>query len=320
MELLGGASVTLLSLVIVGIFFGSGLQQFALRSSGIAAVVSAILVDLANGDRNANGLATLRMNPALVAVAQAKANDMAAKGYFAHVSPEGIDPWHWFHEVGYEYSFAGENLAIDFSDSGDVERAWMNSPTHRQNILNSQFTEIGIATAQGIYEGRSTTFVVQVFGLPAQSGLPAGNSLSAPPLANLEEIPDEPTELAVTTAPTIQDEIQVLGSSAEEAAALETPPTMTEPVVAAALAEEVSNDIPLWGYLVGFPRDTLRYAYYFVGLLILLAFAIETGLELRAHHRRKAMHAGMLLAGMAILFVVADYAFFAEPVLAFISS
>jgi hypothetical protein len=95
-----------------------------------------------------------------------KANDMATKGYFAHTSPEGLSPWYWFKQAGYDFVYAGENLAVNFSDSAEVDKAWMNSPGHRDNILNTKYTEVGIATANGMYQGRPTTFVVQEFGRP----------------------------------------------------------------------------------------------------------------------------------------------------------
>ena len=305
-EFLGAAAITLFLLLIVGSFFAASLQKFALRSPSIAAVVSALLVELANGDRGTYGLASLDLNPRLVAVAQAKANDMAAKEYFAHVSPQGLDPWHWFKEEGYSYEHAGENLAVDFSDSGDVERAWMASPTHRDNILSARYTEIGIASAQGMYEGRPTTFVVQVFASPASSG----NASLA-----VETVPEFVGGVLSEEAP---PHAQVLGSSVPPIEHSEAKPTgMTEPGVAAALAEATSLGVPAWGYILGFPRDVLRYTYYILGLLIILALAIDTGLEFRSHHKKRAMKAGLLLACMAVLFVIADYAFFAEPVLAF---
>ena len=271
MEFLGGASLIAFLVLIVGTFFGPGLHQYALRSPNVAAVVSAILVDLANEDRTENELNTLTLNPTLVAVAQAKANDMAEKGYFAHTSPEGRDPWYWFNAEGYEYRNAGENLAVDFSDSGDIEKAWMSSPKHRENILNEKYTEIGIAMAEGTYEGHPTTFVVQVFGTPIASA--AGVS----PAKNV--IPDEPTELAVTT---VSANEQVLGSS--------TP--FVDPKESATLAARVEGNIPMWGYIVGFPRDTLRYAFFILGFLVLVALAFDTGLELRWHHLRHAKRAG----------------------------
>ena len=61
-----------------------------------------------------------------------KAQDMATLGYFAHVSPDGKTPWYWIEKVGYDYQYAGENLAINFSDSKDVTNAWMASPLHKE--------------------------------------------------------------------------------------------------------------------------------------------------------------------------------------------
>ena len=313
-EILGGATFLMFSAIIVGLFLVSGFHKIALRSSEVAAVVSAILVDLANGDRVEGGLDELAINPILVAVAQAKANDMAMSGYFAHVSPEGIDPWHWFQEEGYEYEHAGENLAIDFSDSSDVERAWMNSPTHRDNILSGNFTEIGIATAQGMYQGRETTFVVQAFGAPSRA-------ISRASTVEASNVPKNPTEIATISVPVApSSEVQVLGSATLEDSVSDPSAIHTEPASAAELSVGTLDVIPAWGYVVGFPRSALRYAYYALGLLVLLALSLETGFEFCTHHRKKAVRAGILLIAMVVLFVVADYAFFVEPVLALIAA
>lgn len=132
----------------------------------LSAVVSSVLVDLTNTDRASANLSELKINPKLIEAAQAKADDMASKSYFAHNSPEGRTPWYWFGKAGYDYKYAGENLAVNFVESKDVEQAWMASPTHKWNIMNKNFTEIGIATSTGIYEGKEAIFVVQMFGKP----------------------------------------------------------------------------------------------------------------------------------------------------------
>lgn len=117
-----------------------------------------------NDDRTIAGLSSLQVNTALSRAAQMKAEDMAAKGYFAHNSPEGITPWYWFDKVGYEYEEAGENLALRFSSTENLVHAWMHSPSHRANILNENFREVGIGIAQGMRQGTSTVFVVALFG------------------------------------------------------------------------------------------------------------------------------------------------------------
>lgn len=137
------------------------------NNSYLASVLPAVLDDLTNQNRQAQHLTVLTVNPVLNKVAEMKAKDMAEKGYFAHVSPEGKQPWYWFNLAGYNYEYAGENLAVDFTDSQDVSVAWMNSPTHKANIIKGAYTEMGTGIATGTYKGKPTIFVAQVFGKPA---------------------------------------------------------------------------------------------------------------------------------------------------------
>jgi hypothetical protein len=158
------------------------------------------LVDETNQSRAANDLPALQLNALLQAAAQEKANDMATKGYFAHTSPQGLTPWYWFENVGYSFSYAGENLAVNFSDSQDVTNAWMNSAEHRANILSENFTQIGIATAQGIYNGEPATYVVEEFGTPAPVAAPDSfvNTAAAASVPTSAPIP--PVAVAAKTA------------------------------------------------------------------------------------------------------------------------
>ena len=135
-------------------------------TGGMAAVLPAVLADLTNQERQEQNLSTLTVSQILNQAAEMKATDMATKGYFAHTSPEGKNPWYWLEKVGYKYQYAGENLAINFSDSKDVTNAWMASPTHKANIVKGNYTEIGTGIASGIYEGRETVFVAQVYANP----------------------------------------------------------------------------------------------------------------------------------------------------------
>lgn len=133
----------------------------------LSAIYASVLVNLTNNNRVAANISELKVNPILEKAAQMKANDMADKSYFAHNTPDGKTPWYWFEQAGYEYTYAGENLAVNFENSEDVETAWMNSKTHWLNIMNPKYTEIGIATSTGIYKGRQAIFVVQMFGSPS---------------------------------------------------------------------------------------------------------------------------------------------------------
>jgi Cysteine-rich secretory protein family len=148
----------------------SGVLNLILKSAPqmFASVLPSILALETNQYRNTNNVSSLLTSPLLSRAAELKAKDMAERGYFSHVSPDGEKPWVWFEKVGYSYTYAGENLAVNFTDSEDVTSAWIKSETHRENIINQHFTETGIGTAEGIYENKPTVFVVQFFGTPAE--------------------------------------------------------------------------------------------------------------------------------------------------------
>ena len=159
--------VVLGAILFVELFFLVQIFLIFPKTNFFAAILPDVLVDLTNNNRAANDFPFLKINPLLQKAAQLKAEDMAQKGYFAHNSPEGLTPWFWFQKANYNYNYAGENLAINFFDSEDVVAAWMQSSLHRANILNDRFTELGIGTARGLYNGREAVFVVQMFGRPA---------------------------------------------------------------------------------------------------------------------------------------------------------
>ena len=110
------------------------------------------------------GLEPLSMNSALSKAAQKKAEDMFKYGYWAHVSPTGTEPWSFILAQDYDYVFAGENLARNFSRSKDVVDAWFASPSHRENLLNRNYRDMGFAITNGVLDGYETTVVVQMFG------------------------------------------------------------------------------------------------------------------------------------------------------------
>ncbi len=121
--------------------------------------VEQVLVQ-ANADRSLFGMSELQLDHDLNLAAFAKAEDMLANDYFAHVSPNGVRPWFWFKALGYNYSFAGENLAIGFEDAHDLERSWMDSPKHRANILSPNYSDMGVAI---VYKD-GQQIIVQLFG------------------------------------------------------------------------------------------------------------------------------------------------------------
>jgi len=119
-----------------------------------------------NQQRLKLNLSSLHYNQKLSDSAVKKAEDMLKNNYWAHNSPTGATPWDFLKAEKYEYSIAGENLAKDFYDTNSMMKAWMNSPTHRDNIINSKYQEIGIGVVSGVLNGVKTTIVVQHFATP----------------------------------------------------------------------------------------------------------------------------------------------------------
>jgi hypothetical protein len=155
----GSWLVFFLALVLVAEgFLVSNLITRQSSTTFLAAVLPAEVITLTNTQRIQNKVGTVTENTVLDAAATAKAQDMAAKGYFSHIGPDGKEPWAWIQGAGYDYQYAGENLAVRFVDSKDVVNAWMASPTHRANMVKASYTQIGVGVAQGMYQGQQATF------------------------------------------------------------------------------------------------------------------------------------------------------------------
>lgn len=134
------------------------------------------VVRLTNNARQANGLPEVKLDSDLTQAALLKAADMFARDYWAHTSPNGTQPWYFITQSGYAYRYAGENLARDFSEPDSIVKAWMNSPTHRENLLSSRYQDIGVAVVDGRLEDRDTTLVVQMFGTKLSAAPAVGKS------------------------------------------------------------------------------------------------------------------------------------------------
>ena len=133
---------------------------------GIAPVSASITIDelmtYHNQERIKAGLEPLTLSTTLSRSASDKANVMLDLNCWSHYCPPDTEPWEYFKSVGYNYQHAGENLAEGFSTIESVMSAWMNSPTHRENVLNSNFTEIGFGFAYGNYQGKSNNTIITV--------------------------------------------------------------------------------------------------------------------------------------------------------------
>lgn len=128
------------------------------------------IIELTNKERLSRGRDELEESYVLNMAAQKKARDMLDREYFAHEAPTGEEAADLVKEVDYSFLFVGENLAKgNFQDSQNLVTGWMNSPDHKENILSSNYREIGVGLKKGYFEGREVLMAVQIFGTPTSS-------------------------------------------------------------------------------------------------------------------------------------------------------
>lgn len=182
-------------LILLGLYImaQSAINIFTSLQPGVLGYASYInpdkIVEYTNQYRLQEGKKPLILNDSLTQAALSKAQNMFIDNYWAHISPDGTEPWYFITQSGYEYAHAGENLARDFKDPQSVVNAWIDSPSHRKNILETDFEEIGVAVVDGDIGGVETTIVVQLFGTPsthslvsAQPGQIIGEALASSPV------------------------------------------------------------------------------------------------------------------------------------------
>jgi len=221
-------SVFILLFLLIKVVFSFNL--ILVKQSSLFADISAQRVlALTNEVRQQYNLPIVQGDSLLDKAAQEKAQDMLENKYFDHFSPTGISPWYWIDKSGYDYYYAGENLAMNFLDSEEVIDGWLNSPSHKENLLNKDYKDIGIAVLSGDFnnEGINRILVVQMFGSKTKPSIPIAMAqtpdaeepvileevIVPEEILNDEEVLSETTE---TTETTIQPVIGAAGEQAQD--------------------------------------------------------------------------------------------------------
>ena len=319
-HLLSEVSVAVLVLIIVGVFGLTALEGNLIgKNANLAAVYSDTLVELANQDWAASDLSALTVSPLLTAAASAKADDMVANDYFAHYSPTGISPWYWIAKTGYDFVYAGENLAIDFTDSDAVNAAWLASPEHRANILNVHYTQIGIATAEGMYQGQETTFVVEMFGTPVAGssadivassiGQTAPQEQVAPqttpqaPQHALKVVPIAGNQSTPAAVPIAVENAAVLGAQTIQTSQTNSQATSVATPRSSAQNHAQNTVDPILQVATN-PGALAGFIYLILGLLILIPLLSIIISGIRAHNIKHIAYGVGLIGLMVVLFII----------------
>jgi Cysteine-rich secretory protein family len=247
------------------------------QTGGMAAVLTSVLSDLTNEERKDQNLDILTVNKTLNEAAEMKANDMATYGYFAHTSPQGKTPWYWIEKVGYKYEYAGENLAINFNDSKDVTNAWMESPTHKLNIVKENYTEMGTGIATGIYQGKKTIFVVQIYASPVKSIV----------VLDKKKVQESVLKKELPSVSSVKNLPVVLGVETENVA----------PIQKATFLQKIFTS----------PRDTTNKILFVVFGIIFISLLLNTFIKIKHHHLDLITNVLITLAIIGAIFVTNNY-------------
>lgn len=241
----------LIALFVIKAVFSFSSFQLANIIDGVTPFSKEDVVSQTNVFRSNLGFSTLKTSPTLESAAWQKLQDMINGQYFAHTSPTGTTPWYWFDLNSYRYTYAGENLAIGFVDAKTTVDAWANSPSHRANLLNPNYKEIGIAIAPAKINNNTGYLIVQLFGTPrptpvvaikpAVTPKPAATPLVTPkptikPATTFSPVPTPVATPAPISPAALSDEVTGLRTVLENPVSIET--TKQSPVL-----ENVANSL-----------------------------------------------------------------------------
>ncbi|HVZ58963.1 MAG TPA: CAP domain-containing protein [Patescibacteria group bacterium] len=274
-------------ILVVGLFLAGNWFAMPRHNQAVLGISYSIntqdLLILTNQERQQNGLSPLVMNDELTQAATKKAQDMFSKDYWAHIAPDGTTPWYFIRSSGYEYIYAGENLARGFTSTSDVINAWMASPSHRENVLSPNYKDVGFAIQEGTLTGEDTVLVVEEFGSTTRTttntvAQAAPQQPTPTPSSTIVQVPSPtPTPLPaplVVTSPTPDQ-------SQQQVAAFQNDPLINKP--------QAQKDIAL---------------IILLGLLVLLT--IDIMITKRKHVLRVLSHNidHIIFFGMLLLLVI----------------
>lgn len=230
------------------------------------------LLAATNAQRADNGLGPLTLNTKLNASAQAKANDMVSRDYWNHNTPDGKEPWVFFDAAGYVYQKAGENLANSFSTSEATVIGWMNSPSHRANILDTSYTEVGFGfvNAENFTGKGESTVVVAHYGQPltAVNPTPAPAAASQPATQSATKTTPTPTPAPTPETPPVEEPVI---ESQEAPVENENAPVNTE----TASSEKPTTNITRLQWLTGGKAPWSALAISLISFVVVVIWLIK---------------------------------------------
>jgi len=319
-----------LALIVIGVILiktlVTGYLFFIYPNKAIMSeIITDQILEMVNQDRIANSLKPLSINSALNKAAQAKAQDMLDYNYFAHKSLDGKMPWDWIDRGEYIYLFVGENLAMNFSSAQAAHNALMQSESHKKNILNDKYADIGIVVVSGNLQGKNTNILVQMFGyikpqLAIAAMEPVKISVPEQPIAQLPVNPVVKEELTEEQSSDQEEEI-IKEVHAQQEETVEIQPK--EQTKVAAITTPVSQDIytspnldiekdkitQVMSVAASEDENITRGAkminishYIFIGILTFIVFALIINILIRV----SIQHKSVIIQSLVVIIFIAS--------------
>jgi uncharacterized protein YkwD len=284
------------------------------------------ILSAVNQQRSLRNLVTLNTNSKLTWAAQSKTDDMQARHYFAHVDPDGHYIWDKIVAAGYTpYLELGENLAIEFFDTDSLISAWMNSPTHRANLLNDGFRDQGMGLTFGdAAKGQYHSAIANTFGTlvptpkPKILAAPAKTQTTAPkPVApapkpqtlGAQQTPATTTAQSQTPSPATATTIpltQPVFPRAGQELAQNNPQSnfivSSQPAASSTSSTSLLTALPVIGNLkssalAGYQQN--RYLVLFAGVILLLLMLSD----IKKHVQNKLGHLDKKFNNLIVLII-----------------
>lgn len=286
---------------------GTGFLFFVYPNKAeMSRIVSDEAISLVNKERKNNGLAELRVDPILSKIALLKGEDMIRRGYFAHDTPEGRRPWEWISKTEYDYVYAGENLAMDFSSAELIHEAFMKSPTHRKNILNDKYRDIGIAVVSGEMLGHDTDILIQFFGTKRSDAYAPQKAIAQKPAPQKTEVPAQ-APVSIPNSENSKNELAVNTPIATNPSLQNTEAEARENVLGNETTEKiivVNNTQPSNGSkIVDFSIFWMNVAFIAFLIFITLALLINIVVRFKVQHGSLIMQTLVVIAIISALFI-----------------
>ncbi len=269
------------------------------------------LLSATNAQRAAVGLGNLALNGTLSQAAQSKANDMVARNYWSHNTPDGNPPWVFIDGVGYAYKKAGENLAYGFGTSSEAVTGWMNSPSHKANMLDISYKEVGfgIANSANYQNQGEMTVVVAMYADPYVAPAPEPTPIPTPV---------QKPVLPVQTAASQPDSANPAAESPSAPTPTTDPSPTPQPTPAPFIGFSTENPIDSGSQAISrietFTKGKAPWSYYTLMISLLGAvvlFALKHALAIKRfmiHGEEIVINHPILDVGMMAIVAFAYYA------------